>query len=86
MGRPLMSPIAVIVVARTHPSSGTPAGVIIVAVIALLLVVAALLWGIARWLGVEPAWWQNVRRTLAEASWHAEAAWADFADWIRVGR
>jgi len=52
----------------------------------LLLVVAALLWGLARWLGVEPAWWQNVRRTLAEASWHAEAAWADFADWIRVGR
>lgn len=81
-----MSVTAVAVAVRTHPSSGTPAAVIIVAVIALLLVLAALLWGIARWLGIEPAWWQNVRRTLAEASWHAEAAWADFADWIRVGR
>ncbi len=85
MGKP-MPVTATVVVVHTHPSSATPAAVIVVAIIALLLVVAALLWGLARWLGAEPAWWQNVRRTLAEASWHAEAAWADFADWIRVGR
>jgi hypothetical protein len=74
------------VVVRTQPSSGTPAAVIVIAVIAFVFVLAALTWGIARWMGIEPGWWQNVKRTLAEASWHAEAAWADFADWIRVGR
>ncbi len=75
-----------VVVVRTHPASGTPAGVLVLAAIAVLLVLMAIVWGCARWLGVEPEWWRNLRRVFVEAGWHAEAAWADFADWIRVGR
>ncbi len=74
------------VVVRTHPSSGTPAAVVAIALIAALLVLAALLWGYARWRGVEPRWWQGLRHAFTEAGWHAEAAWADFADWLRFGR
>lgn len=77
---------AVVVVTHTHPASGTPAAVIALAVIAVLLVLAAAVWGFARWRGSEPAWWQSLRHTFVEAGWHAEAAWADFADWLRFGR
>jgi len=77
---------AVLVIAHKAPASHTPAAVLVLAAIAVLLVVIAALWGFARWLGVEPEWWQSLRRAFVEAGWHAEAAWTDFADWIRVGR
>ena len=75
-----------VLTAPAHASSGTPTAAVAVAAIAVALVVVAALWGLARWQGVEPAWWQGLRRSFVEAGWHAEAAWADFADWLRVGR
>ena len=74
------------VIVRTHPASHTSAAVIVVAIVAVLLVLLAVVWGAARWLGLEPEWWRSLRRVFVEASWHAGAAWEDFADWIRVGR
>jgi hypothetical protein len=79
-------PAAVVIVHATHPTNHTSAAVWVLAAIGVLLVLLAALWGIARWLGLEPEWWQSLRRVFVEAGWHAEAAWADFADWIRVGR
>ncbi len=82
----MVAPMVPAAVAVTHPSSGTPAAVVALAIIAALLVFATLVWGVARWRGVEPGWWQGLRRAFVEAGWHAEAAWADFADWLRFGR
>jgi len=81
-----MDVAATVTIAHPHSSSGTPTAAVALAVIAVLLVLAAGAWGFARWLGIEPGWWQTLRRTFAEAGWHAGAAWADFADWLRVGR
>ncbi len=78
--------LSAVVIAHTHPAGGTPAAVVALAAIAVLLVLLAALWGLARWLGLDPEWWRSLRRVFVEAGWHAEAAWADFADWIRVGR
>jgi len=78
--------LAVLVIAHKTPPSHTPAAVLVLGAVAVLLVVIAALWGFARWLGVEPEWWRSLRRVFVEAGWHAEAAWTDFADWIRVGR
>jgi hypothetical protein len=74
------------VATAARAASDTPAGVIAVALLAAVLVFAALVYGLARWQGIEPAWWLGLRRAFVEAGWHAEAALADFADWLRVGR
>jgi hypothetical protein len=52
------------------------------ALVALILV----LWGMARWWAWEPSWLVRWRHATAEAGWRASAAWAEFTDWLRLGR
>jgi hypothetical protein len=52
------------------------------ALVALILV----LWGMARWWAWEPRWLVRWRHATAEAGWRASAAWAEFTDWLRLGR
>ena len=69
-----------------HPHEGTPAGLLIalglLALIALLAALALLAgrsgWGEERLAGPRHAW--------GEASYRASATWADFLDWMRLGR
>jgi hypothetical protein len=69
-----------------HPHEGTPAGLLIalglVALIALLAALALLAgrsgWGEERLAGPRHAW--------GEAAYRASATWADFLDWMRLGR
>jgi hypothetical protein len=69
-----------------HPHEGTPAGLLIalglIALSALLVVLALLArrfgWGEERLAGPRHAW--------GEATYRAGATWADFIDWIRLGR
>jgi hypothetical protein len=44
------------------------------------------LWVIARWWAWEPRWLVRWRHATAEAGWRASAAWAEFTDWLRLGR
>jgi hypothetical protein len=60
--------------------------VILVALVGLLLLLTAALWGAARWWAAEPTWWLNARHSTAEAGWRTSAAWAEFRDWLRLGR
>jgi hypothetical protein len=71
--------------ARAHDSSGTPAVVVAVALLAIALVLLAGLWLLARWAGWEPRWWQRLNHVGAEASFHLETTWAEFRDWLRAG-
>ena len=44
------------------------------------------LWAFARWWAWEPHWLARWRHATAEAGWRASAAWAEFTDWLRLGR
>jgi hypothetical protein len=62
------------------------------AAVLLLLIVGALalfllaLWLIARWQAWEPPWLARWRHATGEAGWRAGNAWAEFTDWLRIGR
>ena len=55
-------------------------------VVAALLVMLIALWAFARWWAWEPHWLARWRHAIAEAGWRASAAWAEFTDWLRIGR
>jgi len=66
--------------------SGAPAPLIFLAVLAGLLALGGAAYGIARWRAWEPPWALRTRHALGEAGWRASATWADFTDWLRLGR
>jgi cobalamin biosynthesis Mg chelatase CobN len=55
-------------------------------VVGALLVMLLALWVFARWWAWEPHWLARWRHATAEAGWRASAAWAEFTDWLRLGR
>ena len=71
--------------APTSTSSHKGARLALIVVAALLLMLLAL-WAFARWWAWEPHWLARWRHATAEAGWRASAAWAEFTDWLRLGR
>jgi hypothetical protein len=63
----------------------TPLLVALVAAGALVLL-ALLLWGAARTRGWDPAWAARVRHGWSEAGFRTTSTWAEFTDWLRLGR
>jgi hypothetical protein len=63
-----------------------PAPLVGLGVLAALLALAALAYGLARWLAWEPAWALRARHAAGEAGWRAGNTWSEFADWVRLGR
>lgn len=55
-------------------------------VIGALLIMLLALWAFARWWAWEPQWLARWRHATAEAGWRASAAWAEFTDWLHLGR
>src|SRR5436305_1073462 len=71
----------------THASdAGAPAPVVALGVLGVLLLLGALGYGLSRWLAWDPPWLTGVRHSVGEAGWRASATWAEFADWVRLGR
>jgi hypothetical protein len=62
----------------------TPA--IAIAVIAALLALTCLAWAAARLTAFEPRWAKSARHALAEGGFRASATWAEFTDWVKLGR
>jgi len=63
----------------------SPALIGLLAFAALVLVVAVAV-GVARAVAWEPSWAVRWRHAVGEAGWRAGAVWADFTDWLRLGR
>jgi hypothetical protein len=63
--------------------SSTTAVLVLAGAIVLALLVA---WAVARWWAWEPRWLVRWRHAMGEAGWRASAAWAEFTDWLRLGR
>jgi len=61
-------------------------GAIAIAALAALVALACLAWGVARWRALEPRWTLFLRHAVTEASFRASATWAEFTDWVRLGR
>lgn len=67
-------------------SDGLPAAVVGLGALAGFLAVPAIAWLIARALAWEPRSWPRVRHAWQEAGWRMSGTWADFTDWVRLGR
>lgn len=72
--------------AREGGASGTPAPLLVLAIVGGLLALAAAGWGAARWWAWEPRWLVRARHAGAEAGWRAGGLWGEFTDWVRLGR
>jgi hypothetical protein len=77
--------MSVMLAASTH-TSGPSGGAIAIAVVAALIAIGCLVWGISRRRAFEPQWLLSLRHSMAEAGSHASATWAEFTDWMRIGR
>ncbi|MDO8209971.1 hypothetical protein [Conexibacter sp. CPCC 206217] len=55
-------------------------------VLAALLLLALLTWGWARLRGWDPLWAQRARHAWGEAGYRVTTTWAEFTDWLRLGR
>lgn len=70
--------------ARKH-SSALSGLALVLAAIGAVLVLASLLWALARWFALQPRWTGSLMYSLREASYRASATWAEFSDWARIG-
>jgi len=67
-------------------SSGALTGLVALAIALGILAACALVWLLLRLLAWEPRWLPRARHAAAEAGYRAGATWAEFADWLRMGR
>jgi hypothetical protein len=70
----------------TGPDAGDRAAVLLLVVFGGLFVLAAVLWALARWQAWDPPFMARWRHAGGEAGWRAGNAWAEFTDWLRIGR
>jgi hypothetical protein len=67
-------------------SGGLSTAAIALAALAALVALACAVWGVARLLAYEPRWTLSARHAVAEVGFRASSTWAEFSDWIRLGR
>jgi hypothetical protein len=70
----------------TEPATDAPFPLIALAVLAALLAIGTLVFGLVRWRAWEPAWAERFRHAAGEAGWRASSTWAEFTDFVRFGR
>lgn len=84
----------------TSPAAGAPhttraharrpskisSAAIALAALAGVIALACAAWALARFTAYEPRWVRSARHALAEGGFRASATWAEFSDWVRLGR
>jgi len=88
MAGPLIAQLALAVAptpARTRSGGGPSHAAIAIAIVAAIVVLGIVVWGVARMSAYEPRWTLSLRHSLAEARFRAAATWAEFSDWARLG-
>ena len=70
----------------TDVATDTPFPVLALAILAGLLALSALAFGLVRWFAWEPAWAGRLRHAAGEAGWRASSTFAEFGDFVRLGR
>jgi hypothetical protein len=69
----------------TTVATDAPFAMLALAILAALLALGALAFGVARWLAWEPAWTVRMRHAAGEAGWRASSTWSEFTDFVRLG-
>lgn len=80
------TPISGVATASHSGATSAPAPVIALAIVLVLMAMAALWWSLTTWRGLEPGWLAGARHAWGEAGYRASATWAEFTDWLRLGR
>jgi hypothetical protein len=94
------TPLAATAPSTTTTPAGTPApasqpttrpghdraAVVMLLLVGALALLAVILWALARWQAWDPDWVARWRHATGEAGWRAGNAWAEFTDWLRIGR
>jgi hypothetical protein len=70
----------------TVRSGNDRAAVLLLVMVGALLLLGLVLWAVARWQAWDPPWLARWRHATGEAGWRAGNAWAEFTDWLRLGR
>ncbi|MGH2863657.1 MAG: hypothetical protein ACRDJX_00245 [Solirubrobacteraceae bacterium] len=83
VARPILAVVAE--PARASSGGGPSHAAVAIAIVAAVVLLAILLWGIARMSAYEPRWTLSLRHSLAEARFRAAATWAELSDWARLG-
>ena len=58
----------------------------VLVVLGALLVLALLGLAFAAWWAWRPGWLPRARHAWQELGWRTSATWAEFVDWVRLGR
>jgi hypothetical protein len=85
-GAPATAGGVVVVDKSSDDSGGVAWETIAVAVLGALLLfvlIVLLLWRVRGW---DPRWLQRWRHAMAEAGWRLSLGWAEFRDFVRLGR
>jgi hypothetical protein len=67
-------------------STDAPFPLLLLAILGGLLALGALMFAVARWLAWEPAWSVRLRHAAGEAGWRVSSTFAEFTDFVRLGR
>ncbi len=76
---------AAMLAASTHTTSLSDEA-IAAAIFAGLLILGCIAWAIVRQRAIEPHWTISLRHAMDEAGFRASATWAEFKDWMKLGR
>jgi hypothetical protein len=69
-----------------HTSGDHTAAVLLLVAVGGLLALAALIWAAVTWSAEEPEWLLRARHATGEAGWRIGNTWAEFVDFLRLGR
>ena len=70
----------------TDVVADTPFPMLALAILLGVLALCMLAFGVVRFFAWEPAWTLRFRHAAGEAGWRASTTWADFTDYVRLGR
>jgi len=72
--------------ASATTADDAPLPLVLLAVLTAMALLGGLLWGLGRFVAFDPPWLAAGRHATSEAGWRASASWAEFTDWVRLGR
>jgi hypothetical protein len=79
--------LSLVTTTTVHHSPGNhTAAVVLLVAIGALLAIGAIVWATVSHSAQEPEWLLHARHATGEAGWRMSNTWAEFLDFLRIGR